>query len=110
MAQFIEKTRASKDAPRLDPRLPRDFCERFPALAEYLVSGMYVDDSPRQRSTITVMAGDADGFKAVLNDRDNARSLWATAQTLDGVFVSLEAMLCSGNAPWRADRQEGKKK
>lgn len=109
MAEFIRRVQRDKSIGPADPQLPGDFCTRFPAMAEYLAVGRYPDGAVRQRSTITIMAGEGSGFKAVLNDRDNARSLWATAMTADGLFVSLEALLCDPNAPWRADKQGGRK-
>lgn len=101
MSEFIQRVAASPSKSPEDPKLPRDFAARFPAITEFLTVGKYPDGSPRERSAITLMAGEAEGFRAVLNDRDNARSIWAVAGTAEGLFVSLEALLSDPRAPWR---------
>lgn len=101
MSEFIQRVAALPGKSPVDPKLPRDFVARFPAISEFLTVGQYPDGTARERSAITLMASESDGFKAVLNDRDNARSLWATAGTAEGLFVALEALLCDPKAPWR---------
>jgi hypothetical protein len=101
MGQFIQRVVAQKGGSVQDPSLPADFVNRFPAISEFLTSGHYTDGAPRKRSAITILAGEVAGFRCVLNDHDNARSLWATAQTAEGLFVALEALLSDPGAPWR---------
>lgn len=104
VADMIQRVTQPKGGAAIDPKLPTDFCERFPLIAQFLTQGRYSDGSPRRRSAVTVMAGEVEGFRAVLNDQDNTRSLWATAKTAEGVFVALEALLGDPGAPWRDSR------
>lgn len=94
--------------PEIDPL----FTSRFPTLSEYLSAGCYDDGEERERSTVMLFAGDVRGFKAVLNDRSNGRSLWATGDSVDKLFAALEAMLNDVRAPWQpcglASRKKGK--
>lgn len=84
-----------------NPELDPTFVSRFPLLSQYLAEGSYEDGEERERSTLMFFAGDVRGFKAVLNDRSNGRSLWATGDTVDKLLTALEAMLNDVRAPWQ---------
>jgi len=95
-----------------NPELDAVFVSRFPLLAEYMSAGCYDDGEERERSTVMLFAGDVRGFKAVLNDRSNGRSLWATGDTVDKLLTAFEGMLADVRAPWQpcglAPRKKGK--
>ena len=88
--------------------LPSDVRLDWPALGEYLFVERYPDGASRQRATLTLMAGDAVGWKMVLNDRQESRSLWATGETLAEAMMALEVALQAEHAPWRQDRSNVK--
>jgi hypothetical protein len=90
---------------------PEGFRLNYPMLADHLFDLEFEDGTKRQRSTLTIMAGDVSGLKAVLNDRTEKLSLWATGLDIDDVLLTMEALLCSKDAPWKQDnRQENQKK
>jgi len=91
--------------------LARDekFPKKMPCLWEYLSTTTWEDGGDRQTSTVTVFVEEG-AFKAALNDRDQQRSLYATAETLEGAFLALEKALSGGTADWRAWHVRGKKK
>jgi len=71
-----------------------------PALWEYLTLDSYEDGAPREVSMLLLFAEDG-RFKAALQDRQEGRSLWSTAESIEGALMSLEAMLQSGMGEWR---------
>jgi len=84
---------------------PDSWRKALPAMCEYLFCETYPDGSRRQKSTLTVMAGDARGCKVVLNDREEGRSLWATGDDFEACLEALEVMLQAPDTPWKADKQ-----
>lgn len=79
----------------------------YPTVCEYLTTTQYGDGSPRQTSTIVLCADDG-AWKAAINDRDNRRSLWVTAPSLDEAVSLLEEALNVPQPPWRSwGGQEG---
>lgn len=103
IVSFLRKSVTAGNG-RVSALVPPDQWGRdYPALCEYLYSAVYPDGTPRARSTVTVMAGDAVGLKIVLNDREESRSLWATGQDLDECWIALEGLLQSEHCPWRQD-------
>lgn len=86
------------------PRKPASFARDCPVLADYLFDETFANGTKRQRSTLTVMAGDVAGFKAVLNDREEGMSLWATGETVEETLLTMEALLNTQDAPWRRDK------
>lgn len=104
MSDLIKRVAVNGALAPADPYLPEDFVERFPGLAEFLRVGRYADGAPRKRSAITLLAGETEGFRAVLNDPDNNRGLWATAKTVEGLFVVLEALVGDPKAPWKPSK------
>lgn len=79
----------------------------LPALMEYLTSATWPEGDARETSTLLVFVEEG-RFKGVLNDREQARSLWASSPSLAGLLEALEGMLASGSAEWR--EQRGKRK
>lgn len=81
----------------------------YPAIWEYLTLELYEDGKRRQRSTLMVMVEDG-GVKCCLNDRDNARSLWVTAASLEAALAALEIALAGEDgAGWRYYQPTGKR-
>ena len=72
----------------------------LPALFEYLSGDRYPDGSPRERSTMTVFCEDA-VVKLCLSDRDQGRTLWRSARTLEDALLALEGAIQDGTADWR---------
>lgn len=102
---FLRKAVPPGNGQQRGPVPPAKMLTEYPALCEYLYGEEYPDGSRRQRSTLTLMAGDAVGVKVVLNDRDQGRSLWATGSDLEDCLLALEAMLQYDDCPWRLDKQ-----
>jgi len=79
-----------------------------PQVAEYLATRCWDDGSERTTSTLLFFV-DGGAFKVCLNDRANARSLWASGRSLEGALACLEAMLGSGGAEWRRSAGAGQR-
>jgi hypothetical protein len=105
---FLKRPTTDAKSAEQGVQVPSDVRTNWPALGEYLFSEKYPDGSPRARSTLTVMAGDASGWKMVLNDRQESRSLWSTGETLEECMMALEVALQADYTPWRADRNNGR--
>lgn len=80
-----------------------DLAAACPALHEFLTVSVLPDGKARQTSTLLVFTEGA-VWKAVLNERDGDLSLWATAESLQGLWHELEARLTAPNVEWRAKR------
>jgi len=78
----------------------------WPLVWEYFTSVSYEDGSARQTSTLMLFA-ESGTVKVCLNDRDADQSLWAAGLTPEAALTSLEGMLGSGAADWRAKRKGG---
>jgi len=71
-----------------------------PAVVEYLTAVSYPDQSPRERSTISVFLEDG-VVKACLSDRDQARTLWRSGPSVEDALMALETAVVDGTADWR---------
>lgn len=85
----------------------------WPHLLEYLQSTKYPDGSAREPSCLIIVA-ESGGWRGCVSDKDNSRTLWKTADTVEGLLLALEQALAeddpsawrqSGGAKWK-----GKKK
>lgn len=57
----------------------------------------------RKTATVTVFFDEQDGrLKAVINDREAAKSLWVTLEDGASVFESIEDSLSSNGQQWRS--------
>lgn len=81
------------------------WAKTFPLLSEYLGGRTYADGSARERGTIRLFQGDDGGWAAVLNDRDNDRSLWGNGASWLDVCAAFEAQLASPHPRWRYEAQ-----
>lgn len=78
-----------------------DLAATYPTLHEFLTLSALSDGTPRQTSTLLVFT-DGGLWKAVLNERDGELSLWATAESLQGLLVELESRLTAPVVDWRS--------
>lgn len=85
----------------------------WPNLWEHLSMHVYPDGSPRQTSSVIIVA-DNSGWRGCLSDKDNDRTLWRTASTVEGLLLALEEAAASDDpSVWRqagASKWKGKKR
>lgn len=62
---------------------------QWPNLVEHLTLDKYPDGTPRKLSCVVIVAGPA-GWQGCLSDKDNDRVMWKTADTVEGLLLSLE--------------------
>jgi len=84
------------DPPFNDPL----FADCHPTLSEMLTATQYGDNQPRQTSTLLIFCENG-VLRGCLNDRDNSRSTFVTAETIGDLFQTLENGLASGRVEWR---------
>ena len=96
---FLNKLTESPVGPTA-PAVATGLMTSLPAVFEFLSSDRYPDGSPRERSTMTVFVEDG-VVKVCLSDRDQARTLWRSARTLEDVLLALELSLQDASADWR---------
>jgi hypothetical protein len=91
-------------------KLPEDprFVKKFPGLWELLTQTKYPDESPRERSSLTLFVEEG-VFKLVVSEKTRELSCWATGPTFEGALDALEKRLTSDSPEWRS-RPSGKKK
>lgn len=75
-----------------------------PALHEFLTLCQLPDGSARTPSTLLVFS-EGGLWKACLNERDSGLNLWATAESLQGLWSELEARLTAPVVDWRPSRR-----
>jgi hypothetical protein len=83
------------------------WADLYPRLHEHLVEITYDDGDARQTSTLLLVA-EGGRFKGCLNDRDQSRSAWVSAETVNDVLAALELGLLNGSLDWRAKQAEWK--
>jgi len=76
------------------------FQKLFPNLHEMLTATQYADNQPRTTSTLLLFC-EGGVLRGCLNDRDNNRSSFLTAETIDDLFSTIESALASGRVEWR---------
>lgn len=85
----------------------------WPHLLEYLTETKYPDGSAREPSALIIVA-DGTGWRGCVSDKDNARTLWKTADSVEGLLLALEEALASDDPTvWRqsaAAKFKGKKR
>jgi len=85
----------------------------FPNLWDHLSREAYDDGQPRQKSSLVVVAN-AQGWQGCLSDKDNARVMWKTSETVEGLLLALEeGAAVDDPSSWRAaqpDKFKGKKR
>lgn len=84
------------------------FGEGYPALWEYLTLAAWDDGKPRQTATLTVFCEEG-VVKLCLNDRDQDRSGWVSAATVETALERLDADLREDEVDWRRPKGRGGK-
>jgi hypothetical protein len=82
--------------------------KKWPTLLSHLTQTAYdvEGNEPRQTSTITLFSRDDGSLGITLNDRDNARACFASADSLLGLLDALERFASDEQTVWREDRQQ----
>jgi hypothetical protein len=102
MAKFLKRkpTEGSKrktaDKTELGGQL-----SKLPAITEYLTLDAYDGGVKRKLSTLSLWYEEGK-VKGSLNDKEEQRSLYASADSLETVLEALEAMIVEDRADWRA--------
>jgi len=105
----------ASDSPRLqeaDLKADAQWWSDYPAIHEYLTEATQEGGGHRQTATLLIFYEDG-YWKVCLNDRQNGRSLWASAAGLLGALLALEEDLEAGGTGWRKSggpSQSGKPK
>lgn len=112
MVMALKKiTQAPGSAPGASPGASD--ATQFPALWEHLTATQYPDGSPRETSSIIIVA-DHQGWRGCLSDKDNARTMWKTAPSVEELLLVLEEGAASDDpTAWRqsaAAKFKGKKR
>jgi hypothetical protein len=101
---------ATAEAPGGPAQFPDDrWVKSMPLLCEYLASDAWDDGKPREQSTVSIKCQDG-RVLAVLNDLEMRRSLYVSAETVEGALKALEKHLGSSLADWRAWKGPARKK
>jgi len=81
-----------------------DLAAACPALHEFLTLSRLPDGKTRQTATLSVFV-EGSLWKCVLNERESNLTLWATAETLQGLWMELEQRLTADQVDWRPGRR-----
>lgn len=85
----------------------------WPGILEYLQTTAYPDGLAREPSCLIIVA-DGSGWRGCLSDKDNQRTLWKTAATIEDLLLMIETALQEDDpAAWRqssAAKFKGKKR
>lgn len=103
MARFTIQKPASMAADNMHDRpaiIDPKFEERWPIVWAYLFQERYEGGGFRQTGTLLVFL-DQGRMKVCLSDREGSRSLFRSAETLDGCLDALEACLVDDSADWK---------
>lgn len=82
---------------------------KYPTISQYLADGAWDDGTPRERSALSVFTEDG-VVKLALNDKDLARSCYASGLTVEKCLHSMEKGLADGSAVWRLWKDGPKKR
>lgn len=84
----------------------------WPELLAYLTETKYPTGEAREPSCLIIVA-DTSGWRGCVSDKDNARTLWKTAPSIDDLLNALEQALAEDDpTAWRqaAKARSGKRK
>lgn len=76
------------------------FAKKFPLVLEHLTHAEWEDGGARETSTLTIFVEEG-LVKIGLNDRDAQRTLYRSADTLEGAIAAVEKALAGPGADWR---------
>lgn len=82
------------------PFVDRNFARDYPTLNEMLTATQYGDNQPRTTSTLLIFVENGI-LRFCLNDRDNSRSAFFTAETFSDALAAIDAALLSNRVEWR---------
>jgi len=106
-ATYVSKALSKAAGPGAGPMASdSDLAATCPALHEFLTLCELSDGRTRSTSSLLVFT-EGGLWKAVLNERDAELSLWATAESLQGLFLELETRLTAPAVDWRPSRRPG---
>lgn len=77
--------------------------ERWPNLREWVRADVWPDGGKRVPGSVLLVTGDG-VFKAMLKDADQGLVCWLSADTLEGLFDRIQAVLEDGSGEWRQDK------
>jgi len=87
----------------------REFCERFPSLADFLHLAAWPDGDRRETGTMLVFVEDG-LWKACLNDRDGDCYAFLSAESFEGLLSSADGGLGGNSVEWRYRANKGRKR
>lgn len=103
---YVQKALATKaGGPGGSQATDADLSAACPALHEFLTLSRLPDGTARQTSTISLFV-EGSLWKAVLNERESNLVLWATGESLQGLWSELEARLTAEVVDWRPGRRQ----
>lgn len=107
MSRFARKSDVRRSGPdsTVTPEDPI-LTIKTPGVWEYLTINRYDSGEPRLTSTLMVVVEDGK-VKCCLNDREQSRSLWVAADSLEGALLVLESLLDDDRAIWRVYQPMG---
>jgi len=82
------------------PFVDGPFQRMYPTLHEMLTAIQYEDNQPRTTSTLLVFCENG-VLRMCLNDRDNSRSAFFTAETVEDCLQGINDALTAGRVDWR---------
>lgn len=76
------------------------FVDDYPALAEYMTLNHWDNGDARETATLLIFVEDG-RFKACVNDREESRSGWVSADGFRSLLEAVEKGLREGTIDWR---------
>jgi hypothetical protein len=110
VGEFLDRALAKVTSERPEKTVPKDpkFLKHMKALAEFLFD-TGTPDHPRETSTLNISWAPSEGFKVFLNERNIARYICVTSDTLEGALAALEGRLQSDDPEWRQQKNSAQK-
>lgn len=104
MQRPVESKNSLNAAPAVDGK----FSKMYPMLWEYITTERWEDGEAREPSSLSIFC-EGGILKGSLADRDQKRSVYVSAGSVEGVIHALEKALASGAVDWRAWGSKTKK-
>lgn len=83
------------------------FQDRYPALYEFLASGMY-EGEQRKGGSITLFCGNG-RLKVCFHDKQTQNAFYAQLEPMDDIVNELEVILAGEHDPWQSTQRNGAK-
>jgi len=94
-------TPGERSGPAEEPFADKDFEKCYPNLTAHLRDARYEDRTSRVTSTILIFCENG-VLRMCVNDRDNNRSVFFTAATVEEAFMKAEDAIATNTAEWKA--------